>query len=145
LSEPEALHVGVVVTLRGKLPSTMDSARASLKARQVPGVRSVCNDTTYDSPKLGLGTDRTVTRARRKPSTIADTPSTARPQADGRAAQEKLKDRGYDPGPVDGIWGPRTGAAAREFQRKEKPTVTKRLDSDTLSKLEVAPRKPQSP
>jgi hyperosmotically inducible protein len=138
-----------VVTLQGKLPSIMDSARASQKAREVPGVRSVRNDTTYDSPKVSLDTDRTVTRARpvsmRKPSTIADTPSTSRPQADVRAAQEKLKGKGYDPGPIDGIWGPRTGAAVREFQRNEELTVTSRLDSNTLSKLEVAPRKTQNP
>jgi osmotically-inducible protein OsmY len=37
-----------VVTLQGKLPSIMDSARASQKAREVPGVRSVRNDTTYE-------------------------------------------------------------------------------------------------
>jgi hyperosmotically inducible periplasmic protein len=40
-----------VVTLQGKLPSIMDSARASQMAREVPGVRSVRNDTTYESPK----------------------------------------------------------------------------------------------
>lgn len=29
-----------------------------------------------------------------------------------RAYQEALKDLGYDPGPLDGVWGPRTAAAA---------------------------------
>jgi hyperosmotically inducible protein len=138
-----------VVTLQGKLPSIMDSARASQMAREVPGVRSVRNDTTYDSPKASLDTDRSGTRARsasmRKDSTTADRPSTAQVQPDVRAAQEKLKDKGYDPGPVDGIWGPRTAAAISEYQRKEKMTVTNRLDTETLAKLEVAPKKPQSP
>ena len=136
-----------VVTLQGKLPSIMDSARASQKAREVPGVRSVRNDTTYDSPKVSLEADRTVTRVRpvslTNHSTIAQKPSTA--QADVRVAQEKLKDKGYDPGPVDGIWGPRTAAAVSQYQRKEKMTVTNRLDPETLGKLEVATRKPQSP
>jgi peptidoglycan hydrolase-like protein with peptidoglycan-binding domain len=76
-------------------------------------------------------------------STIAEMPSTA--QADVRAAQEKLRDKGYDLGPVDGIWGPRTAAAVSQYQRKEKMTVTNRLDPETLRKLEVATRKPQSP
>jgi hyperosmotically inducible protein len=138
-----------VVTLQGKLPSIMDSARASQMAREVPGVRSVRNDTTYDTPKASLDTDRSGTRARsasmRKDSTTADRPSTAQVQPDVRAAQEKLKDKGYDPGPVDGIWGPRTAAAISEYQRKEKMTVTNRLDTETLAKLEVAPKKPQSP
>jgi peptidoglycan hydrolase-like protein with peptidoglycan-binding domain len=31
--------------------------------------------------------------------------------------QQLLIDAGYDPGPVDGIFGPRTDAAVREFQR----------------------------
>jgi osmotically-inducible protein OsmY len=138
-----------VVTLQGKLPSIMDSARASQRAREVPGVRAVRNDTTYDSPKVSLDADRSVTQARpvsmRKPSTTADRPSTSRPEADVRAAQQKLKNKGYDPGPIDGIWGPRTAAAVGEYQRKEKVTVTSRLDTETLGKLEVAPRKPQSP
>jgi hyperosmotically inducible protein len=138
-----------VVTLQGKVPSIMDSARASQMAREVPGVRAVRNDTTYDTPKASLDTDRSGARARsssmRKASTTAARPSTAPVQPEVRAAQEKLKDKGYDPGPVDGIWGPRTAAAVSEYQRKEKMTVTNRLDTETLGKLEVAPRKPQSP
>ncbi|HKW90415.1 MAG TPA: BON domain-containing protein [Methylomirabilota bacterium] len=41
-----------VVTLEGKLPSITDSARASQMAREVPGVRAVRNDTTYENPKV---------------------------------------------------------------------------------------------
>lgn len=138
-----------VVTLQGKLPGITDSARASQMAREVPGVRAVRNDTSYDSPKVSLDSDRSVTRARpvstKKPSTTAYAPSTPPVQADVRAAQEKLKDKGYDPGPVDGIWGPRTAAAVSEYQRKEKMAVTSRLDTETLGKLEVTARKPQSP
>jgi hyperosmotically inducible protein len=136
-----------VVTLQGKLPSILDSARASQKAREIPGVRSVRNDTTYDSPKVSLDRDRSVTRARpvsmNRHSTTADMPSTAR--TDVRAAQEKLTNKGYDPGPTDGIWGPRTAAVVSQYQRNENLTVTGRLDAETLRKLDVATRKPQSP
>jgi hyperosmotically inducible periplasmic protein len=143
-----------VVTLQGKLPSITDSARASQMAREVPGVRSVRNDTTYESPKASLAPDGakptmkekvSQKMERMKDSMTADTKG----QAHVRAAQEKLKDKGYDPGPIDGIWGPRTAAAVSDFQRKESLTVTSRLDPETLGKLEVgvggATRKPQSP
>jgi hypothetical protein len=131
-----------VVTLEGKLPSIMEGARASQVARAVPGVRSVRNDTTYESPRARLDTDRSATRRR-----SADMRAT--PQTHIRAAQEKLKEKGYDPGPIDGIWGPRTAAAVSEYQRKENMTVTNRLDAETLGKLDVgiggATRKSQSP
>ena len=35
-----------------------------------------------------------------------------------RAAQERLKSIGFDPGPVDGCYGPKTKAAVVSFQRK---------------------------
>jgi len=151
-ADPKLNSLGVrtdngVVTLQGQLPSIMESARASQMAREVPGVRAVRNDTTYDSPKASLDTDRRGARAAsmRKGSTTTDRPLAAKVQPDVRAAQEKLRDKGYDPGPIDGIWGPRTAAAVREYQRKEKMTVTNRLDTETLGKLEVAPKRPQSP
>jgi hyperosmotically inducible periplasmic protein len=138
-----------VVTLQGQLPSIMESARASQMAREVPGVRSVRNDTTYNSPKASLDTDRPGTRARaasmRKARPTTDRSSAAQVQPDVRAAQEKLRDKGYNPGPIDGIWGPRTAAAVSAYQRKENLTVTNRLDTETLGKLEVGPKKPQSP
>lgn len=43
-----------VVTLQGKLPSITDSLRASQMAREIPGVRAVRNDTTYESPRASL-------------------------------------------------------------------------------------------
>jgi hyperosmotically inducible periplasmic protein len=130
-----------VVTLQGKLPNIVDSARASQLAREVPGVRAVRNDTTYENPKVSVDPDRPVTRTRmahiRKRTTTGDVRSNARLQADVRTAQERLKEKGYDPGPVDGIWGPRTAAAVGEYQRKEKMPVTSRLDPQTLVKLEA--------
>jgi len=138
-----------VVTLQGRLPNITDSARASQMAREVPGVRAVRNDTTYDNPKVSLERER-PTRARpvsmtTKHHTTAAAPAAARADNDVRMAQEKLKDKGFDPGPVDGFWGPRTASAVGEFQRKENITVTKRLDRETLTKLALAPSKPQNP
>ena len=36
-----------------------------------------------------------------------------------RAEQQALKDKGFDPGSVDGVKGPRTRAALRQFQAKQ--------------------------
>src|SRR5438552_1156880 len=46
-----------------------------------------------------------------------------------------LKDKGHDPGPIDGIHGPRTSAPLRAYQKAENIKVTGRLDADTKSHL----------
>ncbi|MFD1891827.1 peptidoglycan-binding protein [Ottowia beijingensis] len=52
-----------------------------------------------------------------------------------RQAQQRLLDKGYDPGTVDGISGPRTANALRQFQRDEGLMATGRLDSETMNAL----------
>lgn len=54
-------------------------------------------------------------------------------------AQRKLIDLGYKPGPTDGLWGPRTAAALREFQRDQKLRQSGQLDAETQEKLRAAP------
>jgi peptidoglycan hydrolase-like protein with peptidoglycan-binding domain len=58
-----------------------------------------------------------------------------KPSMDVRAAQQALHDKGFDPGPIDGVAGPRTSAAVKEFQTKENLNVTGSLDADTRAKL----------
>jgi len=58
-------------------------------------------------------------------------------QEDVRAAQEALRDKGFDPGPIDGILGPRTQAALRSFQQSKNLQATGRLDSQTEQQLGV--------
>ena len=153
-----------VVTLQCKVSNINDSVKASQLAREVPGVRSVRNDTTYDSPRASKsdmdtrGTmDKVSDKMGRAKDKVMGKADDTRSSATGatedthvRLAQERLKQKGYDPGPIDGIWGPRTASAVADFQRKEGLTVTSRLDADTLGKLDVgvggaSPRKPQSP
>jgi peptidoglycan hydrolase-like protein with peptidoglycan-binding domain len=52
-----------------------------------------------------------------------------------REAQQRLLDKGYDPGVVDGISGPRTANALRQFQRDQGLVATGRLDGETMNAL----------
>ncbi|MBV9266306.1 MAG: peptidoglycan-binding protein, partial [Acidobacteriaceae bacterium] len=50
---------------------------------------------------------------------------------DIRAAQQALKDKGFDPGPVDGVDGPKTRAAVREYQKQNNLRADGRLGPQT--------------
>lgn len=52
-----------------------------------------------------------------------------------RQAQQRLADKGYDPGPADGVNGRRTMDALRRFQRDQGLMATGRLDSETMNRL----------
>lgn len=52
-----------------------------------------------------------------------------------RDAQQRLLDKGYGPGTVDGVAGPRTAGALRRFQRDQGLMATGRLDSVTIQAL----------
>jgi peptidoglycan hydrolase-like protein with peptidoglycan-binding domain len=54
-----------------------------------------------------------------------------------RAAQEALKSKGFDPGPIDGIVGPRTRAATRDYQKQQNLSADGRLGPKTLDSLQV--------
>lgn len=54
-----------------------------------------------------------------------------------RDAQQALNDRGYSVGPVDGIYGPSTEQAVRDFQRAQGLDQTGQLDARTLAALNV--------
>jgi peptidoglycan hydrolase-like protein with peptidoglycan-binding domain len=54
---------------------------------------------------------------------------------DVMTAQQALKDKGRDPGIVDGKMGRRTRAALADYQKAEGLKVTGRLDNDTRAKL----------
>ena len=58
-------------------------------------------------------------------------------QEDVRSVQEALKGKGHDPGPVDGVMGPRTQQALRAFQRAQNIQTSGQLDSSTASALGV--------
>ena len=54
-----------------------------------------------------------------------------------RSVQQALQAKGMDPGPVDGIVGPRTQEALRAYQKDQNLPQTGNLDAQTLGKLGV--------
>ena len=71
-------------------------------------------------------------------------PEAMREREDGlgqvEAVQRMLKEKGHDPGEIDGLMGPRTRQAIKDFQQKEGLTPSGRLDSPTRSKLGLQAR-----
>jgi membrane-bound lytic murein transglycosylase MltF len=56
-------------------------------------------------------------------------------QEDIRSLQEKLTASGYQPGPVDGMWGEKTEAALKQFQQDQGLSATGTVDEATAKKL----------
>lgn len=54
-----------------------------------------------------------------------------------KEVQAALKSKGMDPGPEDGMMGPKTQAALREFQKSNNLQATGRIDEKTASALGV--------
>lgn len=52
-----------------------------------------------------------------------------------RKAQKRLQEVGFDPGPIDGLFGPQTQAALREFQSAHGLPQTGQLDASTRAAL----------
>lgn len=48
-----------------------------------------------------------------------------------RMVQEALVEKGFDPGPVDGMWGSRTKAAVMKFQESAGLTANGQIDGPT--------------
>lgn len=50
--------------------------------------------------------------------------------------QSNLRDKGYSVS-VDGVWGPQTASAVREFQSANNLEVTGNLNNETIAELDV--------
>ena len=54
-----------------------------------------------------------------------------------KQAQQSLKDKGLDPGPVDGVDGPKTHEAVRQYQKQQNLLADGQLGPQTLDSLGV--------
>ncbi len=69
-------------------------------------------------------------------------PSFAQGSDNVKAVQQALKDKGLDPGPVDGVNGPKTRAAIKEYQTQQHLTADGRIGPKTLDSLGVKQAEP---
>ncbi|HEX7043100.1 MAG TPA: peptidoglycan-binding protein [Burkholderiales bacterium] len=54
-----------------------------------------------------------------------------------RQVQQSLNDQGFNAGPVDGKWGPKTQSAVKNFQQAKGLQPTGQLDQETLAELDI--------
>jgi peptidoglycan hydrolase-like protein with peptidoglycan-binding domain len=98
-----------------------------------PSTKMPGTESTPSEPRGGTGTDTMNRDTPRAQDATGTTQSTAQV----RRAQEALKAEGHDPGPIDGVMGPKTKEAVRGFQKQENLQETGRLDRETIEKLGV--------
>ena len=106
------------------------------------GTRAVKNELTYDSANRAISP---APRSSKGAAVHASKGGTSGSHAQVMAFQQALKDKGFDPGPIDGTVGPRTTAAVRAYQKAEHLTMTGEMNPDTAAKLGVKGVRLQSP
>lgn len=85
--------------------------------------------------------DRTTETARQDSAQAGKAGAeTAKGAEQVRAIQQALEEKGHTPGDIDGIMGPKTRAALRQFQTAEGMEPTGRPDAKTLTALGLGNR-----
>lgn len=111
-----------------KAESKMD--RAKDKARDI---KDKVKDKT--SELTDKAKDKTAALTHKSKAKLGHPDADLADRHDVMAMQRSLRDKGYDPGPADGVYGPRTRAALIDYQKKEGLTPTGRWDDDTKARL----------
>jgi peptidoglycan hydrolase-like protein with peptidoglycan-binding domain len=118
---------------KGDQKAAETKAKADEKADKVRDKAEGKTDTVGD--KMDRAWDKTKAKTKEMKDKVTGKSGGDRANGDVRAAQQALKEKGFDPGPIDGVMGPRTKAAVKDFQQKENLTATGQLDADTTSRL----------
>jgi peptidoglycan hydrolase-like protein with peptidoglycan-binding domain len=119
---------------KGDQKAEETKAKADAKADKVRANAEGKTDTMGD--KMDRAWDKTKAKTREVKDKVTGKMSGNGAAKDGvRSAQQALRDRGFDPGPIDGVMGPRTKTAVKDFQQKENMTVTGNLDAETNARL----------
>jgi murein L,D-transpeptidase YcbB/YkuD len=108
-------------------------AKDTVKEKAVEAKDKIKEKTTELKDKAKAKMDRGEAKAEKK----ADRMAAKAESKDVMAMQQALKDKGHDPGPIDGVMGPRTQAALKDYQQKEGLKATGRWDDATAAKLGV--------
>lgn len=91
-----------------------------------------------------VAANNTAIRVAANAAALAPAPANAQVRSSGGSlliaeAQRLLRQRGYDPGPVDGVPGPRTQAAIRSFQRQAGVPDTGEVTESLIVKMAFLP------
>jgi peptidoglycan hydrolase-like protein with peptidoglycan-binding domain len=150
-----ALALGFAWAVAPAIAQETTKEKAERKADQIEREADRKADSIRDAAEGKSGTtgdkvdrawEKTKAKTREMTGKVKDTMGAdGRSSADVRAAQQALQDKGFDPGPIDGVMGPRTTAAIEDFQERESLTVTGTLDADTQSRLMASTSPAASP
>ena len=126
-------------TLKNKAERTGD--KIENKTEKAKDKAEAKGDTMGD--KMDRAVDKTKAKAREAKEKVSDKmhrgdKAEKMDPAETRNAQQALQAKGFNPGPIDGVYGPRTEAAVRDFQKAEGLKATGKMDADTRAKLMVS-------
>lgn len=76
-------------------------------------------------------------------ASLAAVPAFAQSSATVKNVQQALKDKGFDPGAVDGVNGPQTREALKKFQASQNLEADGRIGAKTLDSLGVKEANPK--
>jgi localization factor PodJL len=104
--------------------TTTDKVEHKAKSAGTDAQAEISDWSLTAKTQIALKNELTDSAAGREGSRLSTTGS----RAQVMAMQQALKDKGFDPGPIDGTVGPRTAAALRSYQKAENPTPTGRMN-----------------
>jgi hypothetical protein len=145
---PASRRIGRRAKVRRRAEDTMIDRRALLLLALASALVVAGCESTPPAQSAGPASAPAAKAPPAPPGTQAPMPAPAQP-AEARKpqapeatapmsiidAQEQLTKLGYDPGPADGMFGPRTSGALRKFQRDHHLRETGTLDSATIEAL----------
>ena len=112
------------------MPSQLVGARGAVESAE-PAVAVLCRQRTI-ATVAGLPDGRVAMSALGGFLLLDPVPSDR-----VATAQRLLAERGFAPGPVDGVYGPRTAEAARRFQEETGLPMTGAITDEILARLNV--------
>jgi peptidoglycan hydrolase-like protein with peptidoglycan-binding domain len=131
-----ALALGIVWSAAPAIAQDTTKEKAENKAERAWDKTKETSKDAWDKTKETSKDAWDKTKATTKDMTgKAKDKMSAHDGRDVRAAQQALQEKGFDPGPADGVMGAKTTAAVKEFQQKNNLTVTGTLDADTRDRL----------
>jgi peptidoglycan hydrolase-like protein with peptidoglycan-binding domain len=141
----------LLAALRSRLPDSAPAVPAEPAAGRTPSLRRMQALLTaigldpgaadgIDGPRTRAAVAQVVPQGLTAPDLLRRRAAAAlaRPAAAARVtaiAQEALRAHGFDPGQIDGRWGPRTAGAVQQFRILNGLPPAQQLDAATLARL----------